>query len=149
MHVHGQIPSDSSRGLTFLQGKASQALCIFNTCCSRLQHACMLKKQCHRLPLQASTAQMWSVGLCPKYITRLRMFQHVCDALQDMGHRLDEAAPVQRRKHWEELADNVVSSAYCGESPGVEADSLREPAASSKVTVKCQWSSSSNFPRGL
>ena len=59
---------------------------------------------------------------------------HVSMAVQDMGHRLDAAAPVQRRKHWEELADTVVSSAYCGEAPGVDAGSLREPTATSKVS---------------
>ena len=53
--------------------------------------------------------------------------------VQDMGNMLDAAAPVQRRKHWEELADTVVSSAYCGEASGVDAGSLREPAATSKV----------------
>ena len=58
---------------------------------------------------------------------------HTSLRAQDMGHRLDAAAPVQRRKHWEELADTVVSSAYCGEASGVDAGSLREPAATSKV----------------
>ena len=114
-----------------LQGKASQALCTSNAeCFSMLAWASCTS--------HAPPAGVYGTNVvCGAYVShpaRPSMLQHACDALQDMGHRLDEAAPVQRRKHWEELADNVVSSAYCGESPGVEADSLREPAATSKVT---------------
>ena len=53
--------------------------------------------------------------------------------MQDMGHQLDAAAPVQRRKHWDEIASSVVSSAYSGEESGVAAESLPVPSATSKV----------------